>query len=174
MKRSLYLMIAGIAILAACSAPPSSGPTNIAFTEGKGADSIQMFFDSYVKGDWATLRSVYHDTAAVYHNASDKMSADSIVNFHKARRANYDKVEAQVAVPLDVDYKVGLLAGEHWRTAWAELTLTVKGTGEVVRLPMNIAWLIKDGKVVREHAFYNSLGLFQALTKAQAAAAPKK
>lgn len=174
MKRTFYLMIAGIAFLAACSTPPPSAPLNIAFTEGSGTDSIRMFFENYAKGDWSALRSVYHDTAAVYHNASEKMSADSIVSFHKARRGNYDNVEVEVAVPLDVDYKVGQLAGEHWRTAWAELRLTVKGTGEVVRLPMNIAWMMRDGKVVREHAFYNTLGLFQALTKAQQAAATKK
>lgn len=165
-------MIAGFALVAACSSPPPAAPANLALTEGPGADSIKIFVDAYTKGDWAALRAVYHDTAAVYHNASAKMSADSIVNFHKARRDMYEKVAMQVFVPLDVDYKVGLLAGQHWRTAWADLNLTVKGTGETVKIPMNIAWRVIGGKVVEEHAFYNSLGIYQALMRA--AEPPKK
>lgn len=172
MKRLCYLLIAGVALFAACSSPPPAAPRNEAVTEGPGADSIRMFFDNFAKGDWTALRTMYSDTAGIYHNASVKMSPDSIVNFHKARRENYEKVEAQVFAPLVVKYGTGEMSGQHWRTAWADLTITIKGTGEVVRIPMNIAWLIQDGKVVREHAFYNSLGIFQALTKA--AAPPKK
>lgn len=175
MKRLCYLLVAGLALFAACSAPPpSSEPVNVAYTEGPAADSIQAFFDSYVKGDWSAMRSLYHDTAAVYHNASGRLTADSIVNFHKARREAYEKVEAIVHAPLAINYKVGRAAGHYWRGGWATITLTVKGTGEAVLLPMNIIWEIKGGKVVQEHAFYNSLGIFQALTKAKEAATGKK
>lgn len=174
MKRLCYLAIAGLALVAACSAPPPAAPANVALTEGGGIDSIRMYFDNFVKGDWAAMRGVYSDTAAIYHNASDKMSADSIVAFHKARRENYEKVEADVAAPLVVNYGMGEMKGMHWRTMWGEIRLTIKGTGEVVRLPLNMAWLMQDGKVVREHAFYNSLGVYQALMKAKEAATPKK
>lgn len=175
MKRLCYLLVAGLALFAACSAPPTPAqPVNLAYTEGPAADSVQLFFDAYVKGDWAAMRSIYHDTAAVYHNASARMTPDSIVNFHKARRENYEKVEATVNVPLVTNYKVGRLEGQYWRGAWARITLTIKGTGESVPLPIQIVWQIKGGKVVQEIAYYNALGIFQALTKAREAATKKK
>jgi ketosteroid isomerase-like protein len=167
-------MIAGIAFAFACSSPPPSAPRNEATQEGPGADSIKLFFDNFASGDWTAMRAVYHDTAAVYHNASARMSPDSIVAFHTARRAAYEKVEAKVFVPLVVNMAVGEMKGETWRLGWADLTFTIKGTAEVVRVPVQIAWQIKNGKVVREHAYYNSLGLYQALMKAQQLASTKK
>lgn len=167
-------MIAGTAFAFACSSSPPAAPRNEATNEGSGADSIKQYFDAYAKGDWSAMRAAYHDTANVFHNASVKMTADSIIAFHKARREAYEKVETTVYVPLVLKMGAGSMAGEHWRIGWADINLTVKGTGEVVRLPINIAWMIKDGKIVREHAFYNSLGVYQALMKAQEQASTKK
>lgn len=168
-------MVAGSALFAACSAPaPPSEPVNLAYTEGPSADSVQLFFDAYAKGDWAAMRSVYHDTAAVYHNASGRLTPDSIVAFHKSRRELYEKVDAVVNVPLVTNYNVGRLKGQSWRGGWAQLTLTIKGSGEAVPLPMNVVWQIKGGKVVQEYAYYNTLGIFQAVTRAREAAAKKK
>lgn len=169
MKKIALFLAVGLVLAAACSKPPEA-PRNSASLTGPASDSIKLFFDAYAKGDWATMRAFYHDTAAVYHNQSVKMSPDSIIAFHTARRANYDKIEYVIHAPLSLD----LLKDGKWRDAWGEYSFTIKG-GETVKLPIQIAWLMANNKVVMELAYYNPGPLGTEIARVQAlAAAPKK
>ena len=158
--KKLARLVALAMIVAACAAPSPSIQVN---SEGPAVDSIKLYFDTYVAGDWEKMRGFFHDTAAVYHNASVKVSADSIVRYHTARRALYDKVEANVVFAQQTIYPDG---GGRWRNAWAELKLTIKGSGEVITLPVHMAWMMAGDKVGTEMAYYDRLGIFVATREA--------
>jgi hypothetical protein len=168
MKTSL-LCIAIAILIAGCSAPPTS-PKDLVIVEGPGVDSVKMFFNNYAAGNWSNLRSIYQDTASIYHNGAEKMSADSVVSFHTSRRQLYDKVEANIIHAQETKYA----DGSKWRNAWGELNLTIKGSGEVIKLPIHMAWLMAGNKVGLEMAYYDRLAIYQAVTRANEAAATKK
>ena len=144
----------------ACATPP---PAIQVQTEGPAIDSVKQYFDAYVAGDWEKMRGFFHDTAAVYHNAPVKVSADSIVRYHIARRALYDKVDVNIVFAQETTYPNG---NGTWRNAWAELKLTIKGSGEVITLPVHMAWQMAGDKVGTEMAYYDRLGIFVATREA--------
>jgi hypothetical protein len=166
--KSWMLFLAAVVIIAACSAPPST-PTIQVLVEGSGVDSVRLYFKTYDAGDWETMRTFFHDTAGVYHNASEKMSGDSIVNFHKSRRAMYDKVETSIMHAQETIYA----PGDKWRNVWGEIGLTLKGSGEVVRVPVHLAWHMSGNEIGMELAYYDRSQLAQAIANAQNVAAAK-
>jgi len=149
-------------IVTACAAP---APSIQVQTEGPAIDSIKQYFDAYLAGDWEKMRSVFHDTAAVYHNTSTKISADSLVNYHRIRRALYDNIAIEYLHLQQTTYP----GAGTWRNAWVHLKLTIKGSGEVITLPVHMAWHMAGDKVGAERAYYDRLGIFVATREAAGA-----
>ncbi len=169
MKRLFIPMAAVLLLLGACQAP---GPKNQLFDSGPEVDNIAKNIKSYVDGDWAAFRAAYADTAKSYHN-NGTMTLDSLVQFHKMARNNYDKVEI---ITYATEYVKFEKQGDftHFWGLWRG---TVKGTGKVVETNVHIACRMVNGKIGTEYVYYDPTPIVAALTEAREAAMasqPKK
>lgn len=166
MKQTLIPIAAGLLLFYACQAP---GPKNQVLDSGPEVDNVAKNIKAYLDGDWDTFRTAYADTAKSHHN-SGMMSLDSLLQFHKTARSDYDKIEVVTYAIEYVKYEKG---GEYSHF-WGLWKGTFKGTGKTVEIPVHIACIMANGKIGTEYAYYDSAPITAALTEARAIAEPKK
>lgn len=143
-------------------------PSKVAIaTTGPEIESQKKSLEAYVNGDWATYRADYADTAKIFFN-NQQFDPDSLVRWQQARRATYDKVAASTDGLEFVTYE----NGEGWIHWWGKLSLTVKGTGRVVEVPLHLAGKVVGGKTVEQYGYFNTQEMFVALQEAAAPPSP--
>ncbi len=153
MKKLAVLLL--LVVLASCQQAPKSQ----VFTSGPDVDNIQKTIDAYVAGDWAAFKAAYADTATSTHN-KNKMDMDSLMRFHQNSRNAYEKVEIETIAKEMVRYE----DGSQWTHFWGVWKGTIKGSGQVVEVPMHIAGHVVQGKITEDYLFYDPTPIVEALT----------
>ena len=125
------------------------------FTSSPEIDFIKKVDESYLKGDWTTNRSFYHDTATIYINTwgRNKLTADQVVEAFKAGVADY----TEYSLSDDRYYEMIIDdQGQHWVHCWAEWKGLHKN-GKEVRSVVNITWRVENNKILFAGFIFDTL-----------------
>ena len=125
------------------------------FTSSPEIDLIKKCDESYLKGDWTTNRSFYHDTATIYVNTwgREELTPDQAVEFLKTGVADYK----EYTLAKDGVYEMVITPeGQHWVHNWTEWK-GIHKNGKEVRVVANISWRVENSKVVFAGFIFDTL-----------------
>lgn len=155
MKKPMLLLVA-VTLLLSCK--PNSKQH---FTSSPEIDLIKKSNAAYVSGDWETMRTAYADTAKIFGNTwhtEEGINADDFIKDLRTNAANY----SQYKISGDAIYEmVTTDQGQKWVYNWFQWSGTHKN-GTEVKMPIHIAFLIVNGKVVFQAHYFNQLPAFLA------------
>ena len=162
-KTFLVAMIA--TTLFACSTPAekpateAGACTSSCVKEGPEVELIKKTITAYSTGDWATLASVFSDTATSSHNGDTvAMKMTDRIELFKKQRENIEgnvdpgtpNIEVVTVETTDERYK-----DIKWGHAWINFKSKLKG-GEVRSTLTFVSFPIKDGKIIGEQVIYDA------------------
>ena len=162
MKSSLIAVISILVMMACKESTPryaSSSPE---------IDSLKALVNDYENGNWEAWMSHYADTAKLYHNSIEASTPQEIRNNLAALLADvssyeFDKDDIFYEMVLDDD-------GETWVNFWGDWKGTLAANDETLNIPVHITAQFVDGKIVREHAYYDLskyMAAMQAIKEAE-------
>ena len=117
-------------------------------------ETTKAYFTAYNEGEWEKLSAFYAKDASITHNTSPKLTAAQLLGGFKSN------------LELCTDYKWELIEeelervitdkGEMWVNIWGNWTGTYKITGDKINVPTHHAFRFKEGKIIREWAYYDT------------------
>ena len=133
------------------------------FSSSPEIDQIKKGNEAYFKGDWATLRSLYADTAQIWvntwHENSKGQTPDEYIEGLKgglANMSNYKEGNPTIYEMVVTD------DGTKWVHCWMHWTGSTKG-GKEVKSVVHATFSIKDNKVIYQGNIYDSLPGYLAM-----------
>ncbi|SDR89931.1 hypothetical protein [Gramella sp. MAR_2010_147] len=124
-------------------------------------NTMKAAFDDYEKSNWNAMKKHYADTAQIFHNSKDGKKIDEIVQSHKeelSALSSYGFVDAED------EYEMVLTDnGDTWVNFWGDWQATLSGSNEEVTIPIHLTAQFIDGKIVREHAYWDNAIMMMAM-----------
>lgn len=133
-------------------------------TSSQLIDLTKQNIEAYENKDWEGWKSQYASDSQIFHNNWEESitpeqflegHADFLKNF-----SSYEFVDDPVFYEQVIDDK-----GQKWVYFWGVWQGTMASSGESLRIPVHLALLYKDNKVVEEYGFYDLSPYWQALQK---------
>jgi hypothetical protein len=154
--KKLIVILASAAFVFSCQTKPQQF-----FTASPEIELIKKANAAYEAGDWKTMRAIYSDTAKVYNNTWDMASVSSPDDFLNGLRATLEKYN-EYDLSDDAVYEMIVTdQGQKWVHNWFVWKGKTKN-GLEVQMPINLSFLIVDGKVVLQSNIYNVLPAYLA------------
>ncbi|MEA1786140.1 ester cyclase [Arenibacter sp. GZD96] len=130
-------------------------------------DTYKKVIDAYEKQDWASMLTHYADTAKIQNNATEKkaQTVSQMVSQNKedARLfSSWDFVDTASEYEMVITDK-----GETWVNFWGLWQGTLKATGQVYEIPTHSTIQFANGKIVKEHGYWDMSALVLDLAKLQ-------
>jgi hypothetical protein len=124
-------------------------------------DVIKAVVDDYENGNWDEWMSHYSDTAKIFHNSTEGVSRE--VNLRGLKNTvdfidsyNYTNQEMFYEMITDDENQI-------WVYFWGTWVGTLSETGVTLEVPVHIASLMIDGKVVEEYGYYDTHEIQEAV-----------
>ncbi|TDQ29392.1 nuclear transport factor 2 family protein [Zeaxanthinibacter enoshimensis] len=133
------------------------------FSSSPEIDQTKALIGDYEKGDWKAMQAHYADTAKIYHNSTRAISASDFVKSFQEGTAGYQSYGFQ-----DNDQYYEMIIDdkdERWVNFWGNWEATFKEKDTSLVVPVHVTLEFKDGKVVEEHAYYDTAGLIRIMNK---------
>lgn len=163
MKKLILLSFATL-LFVACKQEPQRY-----FADSPEIETVKAGINSYENADWEKWHSNHADTAKFFVNSIKPITASERMEELKEMTSalssygfNHDK--EYIEMVLDKD-------DETWVYYWATHNATFAANGEEVSMPVHLAIRFIDGKIVEEHAVFDSYPLVSGMQKIEAAKA---
>jgi hypothetical protein len=160
MKTIFYLGVLGF-LLSCQEAPPERYVTT-----APEIDMAKALVNHYEMGDWENWIQLYADSARIFHNSMQPITKDELKNGFVAGLASYSTYGFKgnpSFYEMIIDDK-----NEKWVYFWGTWSGTLKTNEEQVYIPVHLALNFKDGKIIREHAYYDNGPIVEAKARAVA------
>ena len=151
-----------ITVIAFCISCQENQPSKHYFEQSPEIDIAKKAIDAYLKQDWEIFKSLYSDTARIWHNEyyakNPGLSIDEVIESNKEPLASlvYYRFEGELWEMI-VNNK-----GEKWVHFWGNWVAKLAEEGEDVEIPVHIAYGVVDNKIVYEAGFWDNFPLFLA------------
>ena len=130
-------------------------------------DVIKANIVSYESGDWDGYMSGFADTAKIYFNVdAEHETPQEVVDGFKETLAyfsSYGFVEDKGDIEMVVTDE-----GETWVNFWGLWEGTLADNGKTLQIPVHVTAQMMDGKVVKEHGYWDTQPLANAITEIEA------
>ncbi|GGZ71522.1 hypothetical protein [Algibacter mikhailovii] len=156
MKTKLVLVMLAIA-LTACQQPKER------YTQqSPEIDVVKTLISEYNAKNYDF--SAMADTCKTYFNSKTKaMSNDELLAYHKGNEANYS---SRKFLDKDQEYEMVVTDdGETWVNCWLDWQCKLKGSEQVVDVPVHLTYRFAEGKIVRQVGMWNSSEVIAAMQK---------
>ncbi|MFC3416124.1 nuclear transport factor 2 family protein [Algoriphagus hitonicola] len=159
---SLILMVG----LAACQAP-------VRYTQqSPEIETVKAIFDDFLAKNWEGLRSHYAEDAQIFWNRleSNPQTLEELITEAQNEMDMFSAMsQDHLAFEMVTDDE-----GEVWVNYWGTWRCTLSANGESFEIPMHETFQFVDGKVVKDHGYWDNSPIASSIMKweaAQAAAA---
>ncbi len=157
MRKSILLGAIVALMFGACKEAPMRYTQN-----SPEIDTVKKLIANYDSKNFDT--SMYADTSKTYYNTNDKhMSPSETMDYHEQTDANYasrgfadEHQEYEMVVTDD---------GETWVNCWLDWKGTLAANGKEVEIPIHLTFQFADGKIVREHGYWDPSEIVLELQK---------
>lgn len=130
-------------------------------------DVVKKHIDNYNSMNYDKDAMVLADSSQSFFNVKENPILNKdIVAYHKANDANYSKRGF-----LDKDQEFEMVVtdkGDTWVNAWLDWQGTIAATGKVVNMPIHMTFKIVDGKIVREHGYWDPTAIVMEMQAVEA------
>ncbi len=167
MKNTFILGILAAAMMFSCN---DGKEQEIRYTQNSPEiDSFKAVIASYENADWEKYRQHFADTAALYYNSTESVSADEAISSHKETTAplsSYGFVDSEGEYEMVVTDE-----GHTWVNFWGLWEGTIAENDSTIQIPVHItARYGEDGKVVTEYLYFDNSIMMNAMAALEAAA----
>jgi ketosteroid isomerase-like protein len=132
-------------------------------------DAIKSMFEMYNKGDFDGQRQFYAENAQVFNNAleSDPTSVDSMLQQQKDEMGGFSSYA--ISIGEDAIEMVTTDKGEKWVNVWGTWKATMAATGQTFEIPVHSTYQFVEGKITREHGYWDNSPVVIAFMEYEAA-----
>lgn len=150
-----------ISILALFIFSSSQAQDKVRYTQqAPEIETTKAYFAAYNKGEWEKLSTFYAKDAIITHNMSPELTATQLLDGFKSNVAlctDYTWTPIEEELERVINDK-----GEMWINIWGNWTGIFKVTGNTINVPTHHTFQFKDGKIVREFAYYDNVAFNDA------------
>lgn len=130
-------------------------------------DTVKNLVKDYENGNWESWLSHYADTAKVYHNSKEAVTAMTLKENLSGILANvssYGFEDEDAFYEMIIDDQ-----GEKWVNFWGNWQGTLAANNKTLSIPVHLTLQFVDGKIVEEHGYYDLSGFMTELNAIKAA-----
>ena len=134
-------------------------------------NTLKATIQDYEDGNWEAMKKHYADTAQIYHNSNTGKGIDEIVKRHQSDLADlsdYGFVDEEDEYEMVVTDE-----GNTWVNYWGDGKGTISGSEKEVVIPIHLTAQFKNGKIVREHAYWDNAIMMMAMQEMDSSAVAK-
>lgn len=129
-------------------------------------DLVKKGLIAYEMKDWDSWKAQFGDDAKIFHNNWDEsVSPDEFIEDHSGFLDNfssYEFADEPVFFEQIIDDK-----GQKWVYFWGIWKGTLKSNSQDLKIPVHLALLYKDGKIVEEYGFYDMSPFWKAMQESK-------
>ncbi|GAA4321569.1 hypothetical protein GCM10023115_49230 [Pontixanthobacter gangjinensis] len=158
-KFILILLIAG---LAASCGDTSKEKEEVRYTQdSEEINTLKAAIADYEKGDWQAMQKHYADTAKIYHNSTDGKNISDIIKRHEQDLADLSEYGF---VDSEDEFEMVLTDdGNTWVNYWGDWKAKLSESDKEVTIPVHLTAQFKNGKIVREHGYWDNAIMTMAM-----------
>lgn len=131
-------------------------------------DTYKKSMDDYKNMNWAEMAKHYADTAKIANNVIE----DKAVSIAQVIAKNKEDAAMFTWVVENEEYEMVVTdEGKTWVNFWGIWKGTMKSTNKVYDIPFHLTAQFVDGKIVKEHGYWNNSEIVTDLLTAEHAAA---
>lgn len=163
MRKLLFPIAVMVLLVFACQQGP------VRYTQNSPEiDTIKKLMANYDAKTYDV--SLYADTSKTYYNTKDNpLTPDQAIAYHKENDNGYS---SRSVTTEHEEYEMVITDdGETWVNCWLEWKGTLSANGEEFVIPLHLTYQFVDGKIVREHGYWDPSAIVLALQKIEAVAA---
>lgn len=123
-------------------------------------NTLKAAISDYENGNWDAMKKHYADTAQIFQNTTTGTNISEIVKTHQESVSDLDSYgfdagenEFEMVVTDD---------GNTWVNFWGDWKGTISGTGKEVTIPVHLTAQFENGKIVREHGYWDNAIMMMA------------
>ncbi len=118
-------------------------------------DTYKKVIGAYEKQDWEAMVSHYADTAKIMNNVTEK-NGQTVTELIAQDKEDASLFTSWDFVDSDSEYEMVVTdEGETWVNFWGLWVGTLKANNKVYEVPAHITARFMDGKIVREHGYWD-------------------
>lgn len=130
-------------------------------------NTMKAAIEDYEKSDWEAMKKHYADTAQIFHNSKEGKRINDIVKAHEQELAGLSSYGFD---DKEEDYEMVLTDDGHtWVNYWGDWKATVSGSNKEVIIPVHLTARFENGKIVREHAYWDNSIMMAAMEEMDSA-----
>lgn len=162
MKTNFLLLVFSVLLFTACQEQEKKRY----FSESSEIDVLKAGIKAYESGDWDTWKSHFADTAKVYVNSKESITAAArLKELSSSSEAlssyGFDKKDDWIEMVIDAD-------DETWVYYWAQWSGEFAATKRKVSVPIHLAVQFVNNEIVQEHIYYDGTEMNKAVEEAVA------
>ncbi|MDP3313937.1 nuclear transport factor 2 family protein [Lutibacter sp.] len=111
--------------------------------------------------------SMYADTSKTYFNTNTPILSSEVIKYHEQNDANYKE---RGFLKEGQEYEMVITdEGEIWVNSWLDWKGTLAANNKEVTISIHLTYQFIDGKIVREHGYWDPTEIVLALQEVEAA-----
>jgi hypothetical protein len=131
-------------------------------------ETSKALIKDYSEKNWESLLSHYADTANVFFNTNTPMSANKIPAFHQNNETSFS---SRGFIEEGQDYELVVTDdGKTWVNFWGTWKGTLAANNKQLEIPVHLTSQYINGKIVREHGYWDNAPIVLAIQEIEAAA----
>lgn len=152
--KKLILLTLSIALLTACNQGKR-------YTQqSQEIDTYKKVIKAYENQDWENFASHYADTAKIMNNATED-KGQTLAALIETNKEDASLFSSWRYVEKESDYEmVTTDKGETWVNFWGLWQGKLKADGKTHEIPAHMSVQFVDGKIVKEHGYWDISGFF--------------
>ncbi len=161
MKKLIYLGLTVILLISCQNDKPERY-----FATSAEIDVLKAIIKDYEDANWENWLTKYADTAKIYHNSLESISPNELIKGFKVQLANFSDYKFSkddIFYEMIIDDK-----GEKWVYFWGTWEGNLAANNRSIVIPVHLAVRFVNGKIVREHAYYDNVPVMLAINEVKA------
>jgi hypothetical protein len=135
-------------------------------------ETYKKAIKDYEMANWESLASHYADTAKVFYNATKK-NPKTVAELIEEDKKDVALFETYAFVAEESEYEMVVTdKGETWVNYWGLWQGRLKANNELYELPVHLTAQFVNGKIVKEHGYWNNTEIALAISNLQKVTPP--
>lgn len=136
-------------------------------------ETYKKAIKDYEMANWESLASHYADTAKIYFNATQK-NPKTVAQMIEQDKNDVILFTSYNFVPEESEFEMVVTdKGETWVNYWGLWQGRLKSNNELFELPVHLTARFIDGKIVKEHGYWDNSAITVAMMNSQSASPPE-
>lgn len=135
-------------------------------------ETYKKALKDYEMANWESLASHYADTAKVFYNATKK-NPKTVAELIEEDKKDVTLFETYAFVAEESEFEMVVTdKGETWVNYWGLWQGRLKANNQLYELPVHLTAQFVNGKIVKEHGYWNNSEITIAINNLQNAPLP--